>query len=319
MPLIRYENLRFTKDGRKTIDQANLIIDEYREKGFSMTLRQLYYQFVGRKLIQENTLNQYKRLSEMMSKARIAGVTDWHSLHDNTRYMRDMGWMPDGEYLPFLKGSAAGWNVDMWSNQKVRPLVLIEKDALIGVIERICNELEVPYFAARGYMSQSAQWRLGMTLRQWKQDGYEPIVFHLGDHDPSGMDMTRDNEDRLWMFGGFPVQVIRLALNMDQVQLYNPPPMPAKKKDSRTGQYTDRFGVDVWELDALDPNVIEDLVEKAILEVRDQKLWDERVAERDKQRAEIVALVDTLDVKPPEPPEEPPERDVYEWRTPFDD
>jgi hypothetical protein len=321
MPYIMYEKKRFTKPVQKQIDQANAIIAEYAAKGFALTLRSLYYQFVARKLVERNTIQEYKRLGDTLSKARIAGLVDWYSIGDNTRYMREMGfqddpWIPASDqkwsetdkYLPFLKGAADSWNVDMWKNQKVRPLVLIEKDALIGVIEGVCNELEVPYFACRGYMSQSAQWRLGMTLRGWKKDGYEPIIFHLGDHDPSGMDMTRDNETRLWMFGGFAVEFNRLALNMDQVEEHNPPPMPAKKGDSRTGKYKESFGNDVWELDALDPTITESLIRDNVLAIRDQEAWDARVEERDQQRSEIKALVDTLAPKgPPEP------RDVYQW------
>ena len=326
MPLIRYQKLRFTKDVQLTIDQANAILAEYKAKGFGMTLRQLYYQFVARGLVKENTLQQYKRLSEVMSKARIAGLVDWYALADNTRYMREMGWIDDpwvgkdakpysitDRYLPFLKSQADSWNVDMWKNQKHRIVVLIEKDALVGVLTNVCQELEVPYFAARGYMSQSAQWRLGIQLREWKEDGYEPIILHLGDHDPSGMDMTRDNEERLWMFGGFPVELIRLALNMDQIEELNPPAMPAKRSDARTEKYKKNFGEDAWELDALDPTAIEDLVREAVLRFRNQEAWDQRVKERDEQRAEIVALVGTLEPKP-----EDPDPDPYVWRSVFD-
>ena len=43
------------------IEQANVIIAEYAAQGFTMTLRQLYYQFVSRDLL-ANELKSYKRL-----------------------------------------------------------------------------------------------------------------------------------------------------------------------------------------------------------------------------------------------------------------
>ena len=306
MPLIQYEKLRFTKDVQKTIDQANTILEEYHKKGYAMTLRQLYYQFVARALITENTIRQYKRLGDTMRKARDAGLTDWYALSDNTRYLREDATSPDGEYLPFLKSSADGWNVDMWSNQKRRPEVWVEKDALANIVGRVCDEFSVPYFAAKGYSSASATWTAGMRLRKHKADGYDPIIFHLGDHDPSGVDMTRDNEDRLWKYAGFGVELQRLALNMDQIEKYDPPSMPAKISDSRSGQYKKRHGDEGWELDALEPEIIDDLIRKAILSIRDDVAWDERVADRERQRKEIKELVSRLE---PDDPTNP-----YVWR-----
>lgn len=318
MPFICYDpTLRFQKAAKITLQQANVIIDEYAAKGFNMTVRQLYYQFVARGLIPENNLKQYKRLVDILSRGRIAGLVDWNSLTDMNRYVRDAGYAPDGEYLPFLKSSAAGWTINWWSDQEIIPMFMIEKDALVGTIDGICSEYQVPYIACRGYMSQSEQWRMGMRFRKLKKDGYTPVVFHLGDHDPSGIDMTRDNESRLWMFGGH-VEVNRIALNMDQVEEFNPPANPAKILDSRTTEYKKKFGDECWELDALDPQFIADLVEKAIKSVLDMKKFEARKAENERQTKEIVDLVDTL-VWPPKPPEPPEEPDPYAWRSPFGD
>ena len=309
MPLIEYEKLRFTKDVQKTIDQANAILVEYAEKGYSMTLRQLYYQFVARKLIEENTIRQYKRLGETMKKARNAGLTDWYALSDTTRFLREDATSPDGEYLPFLKNSADSWTIDLWSNQPRRVEVWVEKDALVSIVGRTCDELSVPYYAARGYSSASETWKAGMRMRSHRVNGYDPIIFHLGDHDPSGVDMTRDNEDRLWVYAGFPVELHRLALNMDQVREYDPPPMPAKSSDSRSGKYKEHFGSEGWELDALNPEIIDELIRKAVLEVRNEERWAERVADQERQRGEIKELVSKLDPPDPDNP--------YVWRSAF--
>lgn len=313
MPLICYDHsLRFHKAAKITLQQANAIIDEYAAKGFNMTLRQLYYQFIARGLLPENSLAQYKRLGDIMSRGRIAGLVDWNSLTDNNRYVRDNHFAPDGEYIPHLQASAESWTINWWIDQEIIPMFMIEKDALAGTIDGICGNYQVPYIACRGYMSQSEQWRMGMRFRHLKKDGYKPIVFHLGDHDPSGIDMTRDNEERLWMFGGH-VEVIRIALNMDQVEEFNPPPNPVKGLDSRSPDYKDKFGEECWELDALDPQFIADLVETNIKSVLDMKKFEERKAENLRQTEEIKALVGTLVW----PPEEPPEVDVYEWRDPW--
>lgn len=59
------------------------------------------------------------------------------------------------------------------------------------------------------------------------------------------------------MFGA-SVEVRRLALNMEQVRKYDPPPNPAKVTDSRFAAYCDQFGDESWELDALSPKVVAD-------------------------------------------------------------
>ena len=179
--------------------------------------------------------------------------------------------------------------VDKWARQDNMPEVWIEKEALAGVIEPICRELDVPFLACRGYVSQSAAWQAGQRMRGYVKRGQTPYVLHLGDHDPSGIDMTRDNEDRLLLFD-VPIELKRLALNMDQVEQYDPPPNPAKMTDSRVGSYLDRFGSQSWELDALDPSVLAGLIRDAVAELRDDDLWDEAVAEEEEQRTMLTAV-----------------------------
>ena len=53
------------------IEQANTIIEEYLAQGFALTLRQLFYQFVARALL-ENALNQYKRLAPSSAMPAMA-------------------------------------------------------------------------------------------------------------------------------------------------------------------------------------------------------------------------------------------------------
>ena len=63
--------------------------------------------------------------------------------------------------------------------------------------------------------------------------------------------MTRDIQERLQLFTGQDIEVRRLALNIDQIKRYNPPPNPAKLTDSRATAYVREYGNDSWELDAL--------------------------------------------------------------------
>ena len=78
----------------------------------------------------------------------------------------------------------------------------------------------------------------------------------MGDHDPSGIDMSRDITERIRMFmaghgyGAKWFDFTRIALNIGtEVQQYNPPPNPAKSTDSRFQGYMDIHGDESWELE----------------------------------------------------------------------
>lgn len=122
-------------------------------------------------------------------------------------------------------------------------------------------------------------------------NGKTPVIIHLGDHDPSGIDMTRDIAERLALFSGHSVEVNRIALNKNQIEIYNPPPNPAKLTDSRANGYIQLHGYSSWELDALDPDVLSDLVEDAVLELRNDELWEEMVEEENKGKARLQEMI----------------------------
>jgi hypothetical protein len=115
------------------------------------------------------------------------------------------------------------------------------------------------------------------------------IILHFGDHDPSGIDMTRDMRDRFSMFR-VKTEIQRLALNMDQIEEFSPPPNPAKSTDSRFQAYVLEYGDESWELDALEPDVLISLVEKTVQEYRDISKWEETIEQEIEGRAQLQVL-----------------------------
>lgn len=293
MPKIKYVDRKFSASSLKIIETANAILDEYAAQGFQLTLRSLFYKFVSRDLL-ANNLRNYKALGSVINDARLAGLVDWNHIEDQTRELvRNSHWETPGD---IIETAAKGYGIDMWKRQEYRPEVWIEKDALVGVIRGVCDELDVPYLSCRGYTSQSEMWtgamRIGNYLR--KEDAQIPIIFHFGDHDPSGKDMTRDIVDRLEIFMG-GVKLERLALNMDQIEEYQPPPNPAKLTDSRSSAYVAEFGDDSWELDALEPKVLVDLIRTNIMKLVDKKIWKEDLARLKKDKRLLQLASDNWD------------------------
>lgn len=288
--LIQYREHRFAKKSLQLIDKANEILADFESQGYQLTLRQLYYQFIGIDYF-PNSEKSYDRLGEVISNARIAGLVDWNHIEDRTRNLRGRdSWDTS---LEFVKDAQGWYHLDMWENQPNYVEVWVEKDALIGVLSRPCNELDVPFMSCRGYMSQSEEWAAANRFEEAYFNGKNPVLIYLGDHDPSGMDMSRDHISRMEMFleqQGVGVDVRRIAMNIDQVMQYKPPENPTKPKDSRTEGYVKKFGKKCWELDALKPKVIDDLIRKEIDTLRDMTLWNERLTLLRQKRDEVQEI-----------------------------
>lgn len=288
-----YSDKKLRQATLNRIAEANTIIEEYSSKKMVITLRQLYYQFVARGLI-ANVPAEYDRLQVLVNNGRMAGLISWTAIEDRGRHLRGYQTYvgPEDAVKWLIKEK---FRTDLWAGQPYRPEVWVEKHALEGVIGDICDELRVNYFAPGGYNSQSNQWEAGRRLAGYIHKGQRPIVFHLGDHDPSGIDMTRDNQERLSLFAGVPIQVMRLALNWDQIQKYNPPPNPAKMDDPRADAYVQKFGNQSWELDALKPEVLQNLISDAVLRIRDDKLWDAALKQEAEDKIVLAEMVGGFD------------------------
>ena len=193
-----------------------------------------------------------------------------------------------------IADSAIDYREDLWRGQGHRVEVWIEKDALLGVIEGVCGEYRVPYTATRGNISQIEVYKAGQRFADYLADGVTPIVLHLADHDPTGIDMTRDNLERLSLYAREEIEVRRIALNIDQVRRYRPPPNFVKEGDSRTGDYRRRFGTDdCWELDALSPDVIANLIRVELVGLIDAREWERAERKEAKAKRELAKVAKT--------------------------
>lgn len=290
---IAYVKQRFVAKSQKLIALINEIIDEYTGKGFRLSLRQLWYQFVARGHL-PNEKPAYRRLENVLKNGRLAGLIDWDAIEDRGRNVQtSTSWSRPNEIIGASEGA---YQIDLWAKQEHRVEVWIEKETLLGVICGVCERLRLPYFACEGFNSTSEMWDSGHNrIRGYLDQGQIPIILHLGDHDPSGLDMTRDIRERLTLFAGQPVEVKRIALNMDQIKKYDPPPNTAKEKDSRYAAYVEKCGKKCWEIDALSPEVLVALIEKHADRYRDPKLWAIGLRREKAHRRELCRISDRYD------------------------
>jgi hypothetical protein len=308
MAKIAYISKRFRGDTLDIIRKANRIIAAYQAQGYILTLRQLYYRFIAEDLFPDtwidpvynarhglppdtkNTLKNYKRLGSIVNDGRLAGLIDWDAIEDRTRNLESNAhWSSPGS---IVRACAKQFRVDLWKGQQFYVEVWLEKEALVGVIEESCETLDVPFFACRGYPSQSEMHSAALRLIHKEDMGLETVIFHLGDHDPSGIDMTRDIRSRMAMFGCM-VDVRRIALTMGQISEYDPPPNPAKTTDARYEGYRNEYGDDSWELDALEPRVLNELIQEHVKSVIDWERRDEQMEKQDRARNDLRRVAES--------------------------
>jgi hypothetical protein len=291
-----YIEKKFAADSLALIKTMNAIVVDYVRQGYRLTVRQLYYQLVARDVV-PNTERSYKRVTGIVNDAKLAGFMDWEAIEDRTReFLRNTRWRSAAE---IVRASADSFHMDLWEGQDTRVFVIVEKEALAGVLERPCRQFDVPLLAARGYPS-------GTVLREFcvadlsdaLGAGQTVRILHCGDHDPSGIDMTRDLQERIQLFTdefGGDVGLTRIALTMDQIDDQKPPPNPAKSSDARFAGYQAEYGDESWELDALKPQYLTALVTQHIEEHIDMGAWEERKADIEELRAKITKVADKFE------------------------
>ena len=288
------------------LDAARDIAEEFQSQGYDMTLRQLYYQLVKAALI-PNSNQSYKRLGDTLGNARLAGAFAMDLIVDRGRDAAPSKQheckidVTDalGEAGNYLR-AVPHWSieVDRWFGQPKYVAVWVEKEALAGVFEKTCKDLGVGFFACKGYPSHSALWQWLQKLEEAYQTSQtdveddegdeikvgeieEAVVIYFGDHDPDGWQIPRSAEVTLdglanvWGLDIPPIRFIRVALNMDQIRQYRPPPYPAKKSSSRYAGYFREHGInDAWELDALSPKVLDALIRASVTQHWEQGIFD---------------------------------------------
>lgn len=278
------EKIREIKFGKKNIillEDIKEVLEEYEIKEIRVTLRQLYYQLVSRNILQNKT-KEYSKLSSLLTKARYAGEIDWRSIEDRLRIPRKPVTFENIEEL--IENAVIWYKLDRWSNQECYVEVWTEKDALSSIIAPITDKWQILLSVNRGYASASSMHE--SSERFLKKDTKENLILYLGDHDPSGLDMVRDINERLYEFG-VNVKVHPIALTRNQIEKYNPPPNPAKISDPRAKWYLENFGNKSWEVDALRPEVLEELIETNILKYLDVEKYN-KIKEKEQEGKDFL-------------------------------
>lgn len=285
-------NLHLGKKNKIKLVLVNNIIDEYAKAGYRLTLRQLYYQLVSRGVI-PNQVTEYSKLSSLLVKGRMAGAVDWDAIEDRLRQPFLPYWVQD---IPdAIDDTVNAYRLDRQEGQETYIELWVEKDALSGVLRRITSYYHINLMVNRGYSSCTAMYNASKRFLVKESEGKDTYILYLGDHDPSGLDMIRDINERLYEFEVDP-EVKHIGLTMKQINKYNPPPNPAKITDPRAKWYLIEYGKTSWEVDALNPDILHQLVRKNVEELIDINLFKEQIDKEEKDKEKFNKLVEGFDL-----------------------
>jgi hypothetical protein len=284
MPKRAYIQKDITGERLVRIQIANQIIAKYLAMGLRLTLRQLYYQFVAHHGLPNNE-RSYQNLGKLISEGRLAGYVDWNAIEDRGRVADVPASWTSAQAL--VEVALRQFRLPRWQGQPHYVELWVEKQALAGVLEPVSDRHHITLMVNKGYSSQSAMYASAQRFLSYGAKCESSVLLYLGDHDPSGEDMVRDVRDRLHTFGVRNLRVHKVALTMAQVRHHNPPPNPAKITDSRAAKYIEEHGDESWEVDALDPNTLVQLIETEIKKYLDVPLMED-VKRREQEQIEAV-------------------------------
>lgn len=284
----QFSSCNLQQTNQDLLDTIQKITEYYLDDGYIMTLRQLFYQLVTKDII-PNKQAEYNKLSRLLKIGRMAGLIDWEIIEDRLRVPKLPYWcldVPDA-----LQDTIKQFRLDRQTGQNVYVELWCEKDALSNVLYKISSKYHLNLMINRGYSSCTA---MHDAFNRFKRCTWvdEKVILYIGDHDPSGLDMIRDIEKRLNEFGEFP-DIIPIALTEEQINTYNPPPNPAKMTDPRSDKYVKKHGHISYEVDALPPNILNQIVSQNVENHIDMSIFNEVLAEEEEQKKQLTAIAES--------------------------
>jgi hypothetical protein len=292
---IKYESHKFKKSNLDQIAIVNEIIELYLPKNLILTLRQLFYQLVIRNVI-VNSEKAYRNLGNTVKKARNAGLTDWDGIEDRGRLPHYQTQFKNAQAL--INAAIRQYRLPRWAGQDWYCELWTEKDALSNILAVMAKQYHITMMVDKGFGSTSSLHDAADRFIAHK-DAKHKAILYLGDFDPSGEDMVRDLRRRMKFYGA-NVEVRKIALTFDQVKQYNLVPNPVKKKDSRSRSFIEKYGESSWEVDALPPDVLHQLVEDAILKVLDMDKYNEVIEREDADKELLEEMKDKFNTDNPD-------------------
>lgn len=245
------------------------------QKG-ELTDRQIFYRLVSKGIIANSTAT-YNQVCHILKVSRVNGTVSWDRIVDRSKPIYQVDERSCGSYEDYfeyhtnryetaektLRDAPKDYYVPLWSFQLEHVEVWCEKDALAGVLQQVTDKWMLPLVVCRGYQSiTNIHDRLGI-YRDRVSHNKKVTILYFGDYDPRGENIPEVIQ-RDFQSLGFQLNLTKIALTEQQVKQYSLIPAPCKKKDTMANQWISQHGDMVFELDALEPSALLQVVEESI-------------------------------------------------------
>ena len=250
-----------------------------------LTLRGLMYQIVSAGHLPSTDKEHYTRTGRILSTLREEGIVPFSWIVDNVRSTnKPSSWAGLEDFVEVVKRS---YRKDFWASQDSYCHVIVEKDAIAGVVSPVTREFDVALSPIRGYVSLSFVHEIAST---WNLIQKPITCYYLGDFDASGFDLERDCREKLERYGDKPFTWKRLAINKWDFRKFKLIPLEAKKTDRRYAKFIQQHGSECAELDALPATELRQRIRVAINTHIDQDRW-ERLMETERIERESLSNI----------------------------
>jgi len=243
-----------------------------------LTLRQIFYRLVATTGFPKSE-RAYKHLGQILVRARRAGLVSWDAIRDDGFHRPgSLGWDDLDDVTRAFTNTVEAFTLDRQRGQRRRVVVWCEAGGMVRQLQRVTREFSVPVYSSGGFDSVTVKHDQASEFAAMK----DVAVFHIGDHDPSGVHVfgSLDGDIRAFIDAmGGRVEFVRLAVTPDQIHQHNLPTSPPKATDRRA------FDGDTVQAEALPPDVLSELVRDAISSVLDTATFNAVLEhERDAKR-----------------------------------
>lgn len=270
------------RESLELVKQVRTVLELFRAY-LPVSIRQVFYRLVSTVGYPKDE-SSYKRLGDILNRARRAGLIDWDDFRDDGfQRSRMSSFDSPADWAEAVLHSARSYRLDRQSGQARRLVVWCEAAGMVPQLERVAKEFSVPVLCSGGFDSVTAKHSVAV---EWASMG-DVTVLHLGDHDPSGVHMfgSLDEDIRAFLNGldaGGRVEFQRLAVTLDQVVELNLPTAPAKETDRRS------FDGETVQCEAIPPDELARVLERAILDRFDHPGLQGVLSLEDEQRTKLV-------------------------------
>ena len=257
------------------------------EEAQPITGRGVGYKLFTAGLIPSMATSDMARVYRLLKEARERELIPWDWIVDETRALERVAtWNHPEQYVECVSRS---YRRDFWNLQPVRVEVWSEKGTVRGVLDPVLDAYGVGFRVMHGFSGATTVHDVAED-----DDGRDLIVLYVGDYDPSGLCMSEhDLPNRLEKYDGDHVVLKRIALCREHLTGLPSFPASDKKKDPRYRWFVDNYGTRCWELDALDPNTLRDIVREAIEAEIEPEAWDRCATIERAERESLRSVLDS--------------------------